>query len=353
VDSKVAVIRFREGQRPTLTGAVELIGGIDDLNDQKRSVVVKVGVFDQKTDHHSSVDVVRAITRSFDRAPQVFLAESDNYKGTGSERLQIWKQLFTGKVIPFNLSEDTETRQFRIAGENVGLSHILFKPNVLTSTHVLRTFERGSILKNLFGLIPDAKKARFHKKLPKALADLYEAVGGIDLAVMDGTNFWHGWGGPTTRMNTILVGRDAVAVDTVGSILAGMNPQKMPVMHEFARRNLGQANIEKIELVGADFDALKREFDAAKRARPKPKRTQGPQTWGGLAHNALQSLIHKGFFKNQNERTLQDVTRALEAKGIRTEGCEQRILGLLARRVKKGILRRENSEEKVYWIEET
>ena len=117
------------------------------------------------------------------------------------------------------------------------MSHILFKPNVFVSTHVLRNFERGSILKNLLGLVPDTKKRRFHNKLPLLLADLYEAIGGIDLAVMDGTNLWHAWGGPATRMNVILVGRDAVAVETVGAVLAGMNPQKMPVLQEFAKED--------------------------------------------------------------------------------------------------------------------
>jgi uncharacterized protein (DUF362 family) len=353
VDSKVAVIRFKDGQSPTLKRGLELIGGIDDLDDEKRSVVVKVGVFNPEADHHSSVDVVRAIIRSFGKAPHVFVAESDNYKGTGSERLQIWRQLFTGKVVPFSLSEDTETQLYRIAGEDVGLSHVLFKPNVLISTHVLRTFERGSILKNLFGLIPDTRKSRFHKKLPAALADLYEAVGGVDLAVMDGTSFWHGWGGPTTRMNTILVGRDAVAVDTVGSTLAGMNPKKMSVIQEFAKRSLGQSNIERIEIVGADFEALKAEFEAAKRSRPRPKKNQGPKTWSGLAHCALQSLVEERFFEKKNERTLEDIITALEEKKIPTAGREQKILGLLARRVKKGVLRRESDRDKIFWREET
>ncbi len=96
-----------------------MIGGINDLNTTKRRVTIKVGVFTTKRPHHSSVDVVRAIINSFDKAPEILLAESDNYQGAGSERLQIWKELFSDNVIPFNLSEDTETRQFRIGGENL------------------------------------------------------------------------------------------------------------------------------------------------------------------------------------------------------------------------------------------
>jgi uncharacterized protein (DUF362 family) len=219
VVSKVAIMRFTGKDDISIDRILEMVGGINDLNTAKRRVTIKVGVFTTKRPHHSSVDVVRAIINAFDKAPEIRLAESDNYQGSASERLQVWKELFSDNVIPFNLSEDTETRQFRIGGENLQLSHVLFKPNVFVSTHVLRTFDRGSILKNLFGLVPDRKKSRFHKQLPTVLADLYGAIGGIDLAVMDGTNLLHAWTGPTTRMNTILVGRDAVAVETVGATL--------------------------------------------------------------------------------------------------------------------------------------
>ena len=343
--SKVAIIRFDEKDDISLDYALKLIGSIDDLNTQKRSVTIKVGIFTTANKHHSSVSAVKAIINSFGKAPEILIAESDNYKGTGSERLQVWKELFKRNVVPFNLSQDTDTRQFQIADETLRLSHVLFKPNVFVSTHVLRTFERGSILKNLFGLVPDRKKARFHKKLPAALADLYEAIGGIDLAVMDGTCLWHAWGGPTTQMNTILVGRDAVAVETVGAILAGMNPQKMPVLQEFAKRNLGETDIRNIEIVGTNFDDLKKECEAAIKNRRKRKSIEGPTTWGGRANRAFANLVKEGFFKPPKKRTLEDVIGALETKGIPAKGQEEKILSFLARRVKNGVLKREREDD--------
>ena len=350
--SKVAMIRFDEKYGISLDHALKLIGGIDDLNNQKRSVTIKVGIFTTANKHHSSASVVRAIINSFGKAPEIFITESDNYKGTGSERLQVWKELYTRNVVPFNLSQDTDTKKFQIADETLQLSHVLFKPNVFVSTHVLRTFERGSILKNLFGLVPDRKKARFHKILPVALADLYEAIGGIDLAVMDGTYLWHAWGGPTTQMNTILVGRDAVAVETVGAILAGMKLQKMPVLQEFAKRNLGETDIRNIEIVGANFDDLKKECEDAIKNRRKRKSTQGPTTWGGRANRAFANLVKEGFFKPPNKRTLKDVIGALETKGIPVKGQEERIPSFLERRVKNGVLKRGREDDaKSYWTE--
>jgi len=350
--SKVAIMRFARKGDLSIDRALKLIGGISDLDTSQRRVTIKVGVFTTKRAHHSSVDVVRAIINAFNKAPKILLAESDNYQGPGSERLQIWKELFADNIIPFNLSEDTDTRQFRIGGENLQLSHALFKPNVFVSTHVLRTFDRGSILKNLFGLVPDRKKARFHKKLPTVLADLYEAIGGIDLAVMDGTNLWHAWTGPTTPMNIVLVGRDATAVETVGATLAGLDPKKMPVLQEFARRGLGETEMEDIEILGVDFGELKKECEAATKAAKKTKKTQGAQTWGGKVNRAFALLVEEGYFKPPKKRTLEDVLKALERKGLPTKGKEDKIPGFLARRVKSSTLTKEKDDDgKSYWME--
>jgi len=289
VVSKVGIVEFNGDVQRSLKQALKLIGNIDDLNTKERPVVIKVGVFNHKAETHSTVNVVDAIVNGFNHAPQIFLAESDNYKGTGTERLQIWKELFTERVAPFNLSEDPNTRKVKIADEEIGFSHILFEPNVFVSTHVLRTFEKGSILKNLLGLISDRKKARFHKKLETALLDAYEAIGGIDLAVLDGTYTYRGAGamphaGPDStqyriKTNVLLVGRDAVAVEAVGASLVGLNPEKMPVIQEAMNRGIGEGDVEKIEIVGTPFESLKEKIASISKTQKESRtRRRGPQT---------------------------------------------------------------------------
>ena len=234
---------------------------------------MKVGVFDPRAEHHASVGVVDAIIGSFNRAPRIFLAESDNYKGIGSERLQIWKSLFSERVVPFNLSEDTDVRRVKVADEEIGLSHVLFKPNVFVSTHILRVYEQGSVLKNLLGLVPDRKKVRFHKKLAPALMDMYEAVGEIDLAVLDGTHVRAGVSpkAGVIDTNVLVVGRDAVAVEAVGAVLVGMDPEKIPVVKEAVSRGIGEANVDKIEVLGASLESLREKFSLLLKP-PKKKR---------------------------------------------------------------------------------
>lgn len=259
---KVAIVELNGDVQESFRRALKLIGKIDDLNTKERSVVIKLGVFDHKKNNHPTVNVVNAIVNSFDKAPQIFLAESDNYKGKGSERLQIWKQLFTKRVVPFNLSEDAETTEVRIADEKIRLSHVLFKPNVFVSTHALRKSDRGTILKNLLGLIPDRKKVRFHKKLETTLLDAYEAIREIDLAVLDGTYMYSNLTSDKGKnTNILIVGRDAVAVEAVGVALVGLNPEKIPVIKEAVKRGLGEGNVKKIEVLGSSIESLKERFN--------------------------------------------------------------------------------------------
>lgn len=351
--SKVAIIEFNRDPAESLRQALDLIGGVDDLNTAEKSVVVKVGVFSHKAENHSSVGVVNAITSCFGKAPKIFVAESDNYRGTGGERLQIWKELFTERIVPFNLSEDPNTRHVEIGDEEMNLSHVLFKPNVLVDTHILRSFERGSILKNLFGCTPTSKRAKYHKILPTLLADIYETIGGVDLAVLDGTYLWRGAGNNPVQMNTLLVGRDAVAVEAVGATLAGLKLEKMPVLQEFVKRGLGEGNLENIRIVGASFERLKEKFAAAAVDQKKLlAQRRGPQTWGGQSYRALEGLIHEGFFKLPNKRTIDDVALAFEAKGLSAKGNEGKIASSLARRVEKGVLKKSKlSNQWVYWTE--
>jgi uncharacterized protein (DUF362 family) len=259
--SKVAIVKLGRNRHTCFQRALDLIGGIDDLNSRKRPVVIKPGIFDHRKPNHATVGVMKSIVSGFSKAPKIFLAESDNYRGTGTERLRIYKRLLSRRVSTFNLSEDIETRETVISGEKMSLSHILFKPNVLVSVHVLRKYEQGAVVKNLFGLVPVREKVRFHRKLTSVLLDLYEAVGGIDLAVLDGTYIY---ASPSSqrriKANIMLAGRDAIAVEAVGSALMGMKPEKMMIIREAVKRSLGEGDLSKIEAVGSSLEETREEI---------------------------------------------------------------------------------------------
>jgi uncharacterized protein (DUF362 family) len=265
--SRVAVVRIGKDAQTSFQHSIKLIGGIDDLNKSDRTVVIKPGVFEHKKKNHTTIDVMKAIADSFKLAPRILVAESDNYKGTGLERLQVWNQIYNDRVHPFSLSEDKRTRQLTINNEKINFSEQIFKPNVFVSTHVLRRYEQGTILKNLLGLVPDRKKVRFHKVLPNALLDMYEAIGGIDLAVIDGTFAY--LDGPSKdngkRTNILIVGRDAVAVESVGAYLVGMKIDKIPVLVEARQRGLGETDLSRVEVLGESIEELKEKIESIKK----------------------------------------------------------------------------------------
>ena len=66
----------------------------------------------------------------------------------------------------------------------------------------------------------------------------------------------------------------------------------------------------------------------------------------------LRGLIREGFFNIPNRRRLEDVVKAVESKGLLTEGKEDNISNLLAGRVRKGVLgKSKDSKGWVYWTE--
>ncbi len=265
--SKVALVKITKDHNEAFQRALDLIG-CDELTVEKnKDVVIKMGIYDPKNLNYPTIEVTRAAVEAFSSAPRVYLAESDNIVNGALERLQIWKEVYTDRVLPFNLSKDSETVKVKIAGEKLDLSHKLFKPNILVSLHAYRARRGpgqpyyGTILKNMFGVIPDIGKSRFHPKLGEALVDIIKTVGGIDLAVIDATyayygRFQSGKQYERVRADLLIAGTDALAVDAVGATLAGNNPLDSPTLSEAARLGLGHIDFKNIRILGEPLESV-------------------------------------------------------------------------------------------------
>jgi uncharacterized protein (DUF362 family) len=241
--------------------AMSHIENMTNLNTPDKRVFVKVGIYDSKTGICTTVKTLQSIVDVFDKTPEIRVTESDSGAGPGLKRLEIWKDCFNERVVPFNLSDDKDTKDVNIAGEDVPFPMVFSEPNTFISTHVPRRYEEagledlmnlGFVIKNLLGMIPDTKKHRFHKQLPATLLDIYESIGGINLAVLDATHVYLGWRKKriTVSPNILLVGTDAFAVEAVGGYLVGFEPTEMPVLQDAAKRGLGEINLDRIEIIG-------------------------------------------------------------------------------------------------------
>lgn len=56
------------------------------------------------------------------------------------------------------------------------------------------------------------------------------------------------------RKNILVAGRDPVAVETVGAVLAGEEPLSIPQLAVAKKRNLGETDIDRIEVLGEPLD---------------------------------------------------------------------------------------------------
>jgi len=115
-------------------------------------------------------------------------------------------------------------------------------------------------LKNQFGCNPYPRKVKYHKRLDDAIADL-NVIFKPDLVVVDGIVAMEGFRGPIDglpiRLNTLIFGRDPVAVDHLVAKVMGLNPDHISYLSEAERRGIGKFNYE---VVGVDLKEIARKF---------------------------------------------------------------------------------------------
>jgi uncharacterized protein (DUF362 family) len=127
-------------------------------------------------------------------------------------------------------------------------------------THVSTTVTLG--MKNMFGLLPDKFKAKYHARgISKVIVDINTVVRPA-LTVIDGFVAMEGQGpvdGTPLQMN--LRARDVVAADATGARVMGMNPHDIAHIRRANQKGLG--NIDNIEVVGEKIESVARTFKRA------------------------------------------------------------------------------------------
>ncbi|MBD3405699.1 MAG: DUF362 domain-containing protein [Candidatus Lokiarchaeota archaeon] len=353
--AQVAIIDLEKTSSNPVEEAIKLLGGIDDLDTTSREVALKVGIYHPDGTMYSTPEIVDKIVQAFKRTPKVNIVETDNYIDGGMERLRkVYSDIFSDRIVPVNLSKVQNTVSIHVENSVreivIELARSVMKPTVFVNTHVLRTYNRGSILKNLFGLPPEKKKAPYHKNeiFYNLLTGLFEAIGGVDLSILDGTYLHKFSKGRSVQaeMNLIVVGRDAVAVETVGAHLAGLKPEKMQIIQSFVKKGLGIGNLEDIEILGARLEDMEKRYKVAKKIAEK-KIKKLPEPWS--AAKTINKLIDAGFFSVER-RTLDTVIAACIEQDPRAHGKKKMLYTTMRRRLKQGKVQGEKlAGEWVFW----
>jgi uncharacterized protein (DUF362 family) len=139
---------------------------------------------------------------------------------------------------------------------------ILEKVNWLISVpkikmHTLCSF--GGTMKNQYGCNPHSRKSIYHKNLHDCVVDLSE-VFKPQLIVVDGIIAMEGRGpvdGLPVAMNTLIFGRDVVAVDHLIARMIGINPDSVKYLVEARKRQLGTTNYK---VVGASLEEIEKKL---------------------------------------------------------------------------------------------
>ena len=154
------------------------------------------------------------------------------------------------------------------------LPSILSTADALIDIPVMKVHDITGVtlgIKNLYGLIPIPQiRGKLHKVIDDALCDIMKLFPPT-LTVIDGTIGMEGgyspcFGAPADA-NLIVAGHDVVAADSVAASIMGFDYDKIVQKNPIAKAHelgLGNAELDKIDVVGEKIGDVKRPFDIDK-----------------------------------------------------------------------------------------
>jgi len=269
--SKVAIVR---GERSveTVEKAVNLGGGLKHLTD--RPVLIKVNFIARKTWNTGATTdpiVVEALIKALKPVTKVSVVESDATTTNADSAFTItgMDSVCRKYDVPFiNLRRETEKVMVNVHDwdslSEIELPKIVLESYVVSAAK-LKTHSETQVtlgMKNMFGLLPDKFKAKYHfKGIDKVIVDINSVVR-PDFTVIDGFVGMEGRGpvhGEPVRMDLIIAGRDPVATDAIAARVMGFDPVKIYHINRAQERGIGR--FSDIEIVGEKLNDVKRVFD--------------------------------------------------------------------------------------------
>ena len=193
------------------------------------------------------------------------LKKNGMYKVIEEENVDV----LDGKVQTTITNESFHTyKEFDVSKEIVDADYLINLPKL--KTHTLTYFSGAQ--KNLFGLIYGLNKSSWHVKAPTPLdfayviCDLYGAIKdnyqeGHIINLCDGIIALEGEGPSTSgspkQASIILASNDCISLDQVAIKLAKLNKDKYIIGKIAGEVNLGEANLDNIDIIGDDINLFK------------------------------------------------------------------------------------------------
>ena len=268
---KVSVVRSGPDVEAAVRRSVELLGGAGLEGGE--DVLIKPNVCNAKNPEGMVLTDFRVIEAVIDLVREngcdATVVESDNIAGTAESRVRGsgLMGLLDEWDVPFMNLSHGDYEEHEVAGVKLRMpravldaDYLVNLPKMKTCAHTLLTLG----VKNLYGVLQQAQKSRYHRKLDAILPYLAKTVR-CDLTVVDGLTCMEGNGpivGNPVCMNLVVAGRNVVAVDSVCSRLMGYDPSKVSHIAGAARQGTGPLSLDEIEVVGDDWAACVHQFEA-------------------------------------------------------------------------------------------
>ena len=273
--SKVAVVKGDRGHEPVFK-ALDLIDYKSVLANCER-VLIKVNFICDKTwDTGATTDplVVEAIISKIRDLPvKVYVVESDatmTNADTAFERTGMKAMCERNGVEWLNLRHVKDLVKLEVPGgealKTLTIPRIVAESAIISAaklkTHTNTTVTLG--MKNMFGLLPDKFKGKYHLKgINKVIVDINTVLKPA-LTVIDGFVGMEGSGpidGTPVQMNLIIAGTDVVATDATASRIMGIDPRDIKHIQRAYEKGLG--NIDDVQITGEKIETVKRTFKRA------------------------------------------------------------------------------------------
>lgn len=267
----VSIVRGARGHEPVFKAL--------DLIDYRKAfagydqVLIKINFITDKTwDTGATTDpmVVEAIIRKLENLPvKTYVVESDatiTNADKAFEKTGMKEMCNRNGIEWLNLRHVKDRVKIEIpngeALKSITVPRIVTESAIISAaklkTHLNTTVTLG--MKNMFGLLPDKLKGKYHMKgISKVVVDINSVLRSA-LTVIDGFVGMEGRGpvdGTPVQMNLIIAGTDPVATDATAARVMGFNPYEIKHIKKAYERGLGKS---EAEVVGEKLEAVRRTF---------------------------------------------------------------------------------------------
>jgi uncharacterized protein (DUF362 family) len=267
----VSIVKGARGHMPVFK-ALDLIDYKKALTGYDQ-VLIKINfITDKKWDTGATTDpiVVEAIIKKLEKLPvKACVVESDatiTNADTAFEKTGMKEMCDRNGIEWLNLRHVKDRVKIEIpngeALKSITVPRIVMESAIISAaklkTHLNTTVTLG--MKNMFGLLPDKLKGKYHMKgISKVVVDINSVLRSA-LTVIDGFMGMEGQGpvdGTPVQMNLIIAGTDPVATDATAARVMGFNPYEIKHIRKAHERGLGRS---EAEIVGEKLEAVRRKF---------------------------------------------------------------------------------------------